>query len=164
MNESIANLVREVAHEARMAHTSPQARRNVEAKLVPALQAFDVLLAWCCGEISEGRACEELKVNRATLRAMRLDSVARGLGMSGGDMHSSSVIHKRAKALDRLNTFVREYTRDKNSHTEQEAILEFWNRMMFNSDFIARFEDWRAVCPPAQPYGLMEDKVHGEPD
>lgn len=119
-------------------------RSRIAEVLMPAMNAFDVLLAWASGEISEGRACEILNVSRTSLRAMRIQAVSRVTG----DMDDADIATKRAKTMDRLDAWVEEYATDRCSVSDGATVRTFWKRARASEDFLQRLDDWRGLCPP----------------
>lgn len=144
MTNPTKNLIKRTADAALLGLTEHQVRSNIEASLEPALRAYDVLLAWVSGDVSEGRACELLKVDRTTLRAMRIQAV----GRVTDDMDDPAIATKRSNAIDRMDAWVEEYATDRCSVSEGQTIRTFWKRARANEDFLQRLDDWRSLCPP----------------
>lgn len=110
----------------------------------------DALVAWTSGEISEGRACELLAVDRQALRAARMQALSRVVG----PINEEEVLQRRTGALEALNTYVDqdlEASDDPEYSAEDIALLrDFWAHLCGEYEFLALFEAWRALCQPAQ--------------
>lgn len=121
-------------------------RAAIAAQLKPALRAADILVAWSSAELSEGQASKLLQIDRITLREMRLHAIARSLVEP--DDAPAIIASMRARAIERLDTWVEEYATDRCSVSEGQTIRTFWKRARANEDFLQRLDDWRSLCPP----------------
>lgn len=109
----------------------------------------DVLVAWGNAEISEGRACELLGVDRLQVRKLRMDA----LGRVTGPIDDEALMKRRIAALEALSAHVDAFATDCDmpelTLPEVEAVRELWAGLTADQKFIALFEEWRALCTPA---------------
>lgn len=111
----------------------------------------DVLIAWCSGLISEGRACHALNVDRTQLRRMRLASIDR---VSGPPLNPEQSLARIRNALDQLNARFEEIitSEDEPTYGEDElfALRNFWAGALADPEFLQAFEEWRYLLPQAK--------------
>lgn len=112
----------------------------------------DILIAWSGGEISEGRACQALGMERVRMRRLRMDAINRVWGQPELDPEGEK---ERARAaLDTLNAKVEEMITEEDEPTygddEQFAIRNWWAGATGNEEFLQAFEAWRGMCLPAK--------------
>jgi hypothetical protein len=60
-----------------------QKHRGSKRSFVTEIEDLKILLAWECGELSEGQVSKALKIDRISARKMRDDFVAEGISYLG---------------------------------------------------------------------------------